>query len=149
MNRLRGAVAAAVASTAGRRRASFSSSAVGRRPLATLSLADVDAAIAATPVVAVTKSYCPFCRDVVERLEDAGIEHRVIALDAFENGNAVRDELKARTGDAYVPFCFVRGGHVPGESFVESLRVPTGSPVGTRPPLVLRAGLHAPGFFRP
>ena len=70
--------------------------------MATLTLADVDAAVAKATVVAVTKSYCPFCRDVAERLDDAGIPHTIIALDAYDNGNDVRDELIARTGEIFL-----------------------------------------------
>lgn len=64
----------------------------------------------------------------------------------------MRDALKARTGHPFVPFVFVAGKHVDGDAFVASLKVPSGSPPGTRPPgeaTLATAGLRATGYFRP
>lgn len=119
-----------------------------------ISLAEVDAIIQSEPVVVLIKSYCPFCVDLCDRLTDSGIPHRVIALDHFQDGNSVRDQIKLRTGAAYVPFVFVRGEFVDSDEVLNGLKVATGSPPGSVPSFadrLLRTGLALPagGFYRP
>ena len=165
---------------------------------AAYSTADADADIRAHALAVFTKSYCSFCRDLIERLDDAGVPHREVQLDRLgasyvclparacawipctragvrapvrgqprvtarnslprrpcphaDPGNVVRDELKVRTGHPYVPFVFLAGAPVEGDAFVTSLKVPSGSPPGTRPPAeaaLAAAGLRATGYFRP
>ena len=53
------------------------------RFFAALSPQRVDETIASESVVLFTKSYCNYCRDLVERLVDAEIPHKEIALDNF------------------------------------------------------------------
>ena len=43
----------------------------------------------------------------------------------------------------------MNGAHVDSKRLVDAVRVPTGSPPGSKPPLVTEHALHAPGFFRP
>ena len=45
-------------------------------------LANADADIAAHKLVVFTKSYCSFCRDLTERLTDAGVPHYEVVLDS-------------------------------------------------------------------
>lgn len=81
--------------------------------------------------------------------------HRTLVLHDIriaDPGNTVRDALKLKTGHAYVPFVFLDGQKYDGDVLVEALKVPSGSPPGTRPPAeatLRRAGITAPGFFRP
>lgn len=58
----------------------------------TLAPAELDAHIGSAPVVLFTKSYCSFCRDLVERFIDAEVDAKVVALDSFgawERGGVV------------------------------------------------------------
>jgi hypothetical protein len=48
-----------------------------------ITTAEVDALVSQHPVVVVHKSYCPFCRDLLERLIDAHIDVKEVALDKF------------------------------------------------------------------
>lgn len=52
-------------------------------PRPAITTAEVDALVTQHPVVVVHKSYCPFCRDLLERLIDAHISVKEVALDKF------------------------------------------------------------------
>jgi hypothetical protein len=69
-----------------------------------------------------------------------------------EKDNVVRDALKARTGQKYVPFVFLDGKVVEGDALIEALRLPSGGPAAAKPmadAMFQSAGLRATGYYRP
>uniref|UniRef100_A0A7S4LQ21 Glutaredoxin domain-containing protein n=1 Tax=Oxyrrhis marina TaxID=2969 RepID=A0A7S4LQ21_OXYMA len=60
-------------------------------------------------VVVFATSTCPFCRRAISALEQAGIKHQVVKLNALH-----RKGLLARVGSASVPAVWVKGQYVGG-----------------------------------
>ncbi len=100
------------------------------------------ALIAAHPIVAFTRSYCSFCKDMVERMEDAGVPVHEEALE----GDDVRDALRAHTGQRSVPFVFIKGQLVDADAFAGALKAPGEKAVD----LLAQHGVtRGKGYFRP
>jgi glutaredoxin len=89
------------------------------------------------------KTYCKFCNDVVERLEDADIPAKVVALDKLDNTAEVQSKLKAETGQEHVPYLFIAGRHIPSAQALEGLKAP-----GTLRKTFEEAGVPVKGYFR-
>ena len=70
--------------------------AIGARHASGLSLAAARELPVQEKVVLFTRSACPFCRDLLERLDDAGVAARVVPLEHGPD-DAVRADLKERT----------------------------------------------------
>lgn len=100
----------------------------------------VDAALQKDAVVVFMKSYCHFCKDLLERLEDADVPHAAIELDSQE----LVDELRARTQQKSAPFFFLKGSFIPAEEAMQSMK---------KPGMALKAafekeGVPCKGYFR-
>jgi len=102
--------------------------------------ADVRALLSAHPIVVFTRSYCSFCKDLVERVDDAGWAVHEAQLE----GDATRDVLRAHTGQQSVPFVFVKGQLVDADAFADAMKAP-----GDRALALLHAVPRGKGYFRP
>jgi glutaredoxin len=100
-------------------------------------------AVQSRPLIAFTKSYCPTCKDVEERLDDANADPKIIALDKLTNGNEVRDVLRQTTSQEHVPYVFAGWKFLPALELIRDLK--SGEIKGT----LLSLGVKADGFFRP
>lgn len=98
--------------------------------------------ISAHPVVAFTRSWCSFCKDMVERLDDAGVPFHEAQLE----GDGDRDALRAHTGQRSVPFVFIKGSLVDPDAFAGALRAPGDKAVAT---LAQHGVALGKGYFRP
>lgn len=69
-------------------------------------------------VVILGRSTCPFCAEVhralSDRLPSGGRKHVYYRLDKLSNGATLHAVLKAKTGQASVPYVFVNGNLVGG-----------------------------------
>lgn len=103
---------------------------------------DAAALLAAHPIVVFTRSYCSFCKDMVERMEDAGVPVHEVALE----GDATRDALRAHTGQRSVPFVFIKGQLVDADAFAGALKAP-----GEKASALLEQHgvARGKGYFRP
>lgn len=92
------------------------------------------------------QSYCPFCRDLGERFDDADCVPGVktVHLDGYDNGNAIRDQLKAETGQPHVPYVYVAGKHHDSAAVLAGLKSP-----GSLKTTLTAAGVAVKGYFRP
>jgi glutaredoxin 3 len=94
------------------------------------------------PVVVFTRSYCSFCKDLVERLDDAGVAVHEVPLE----GDGARDSLRAHTGQRSVPFVFFKGELIDADSLLGALRAPGDKVLA----LLQRHSIpRGKGYFRP
>jgi glutaredoxin len=86
----------------------FSSTSSSRGPSSPLS-SYMDSNTA--PILIFHKSYCRVCKDLVERIEDGlssgAMKEIAIDLAFSDRGDALREELRAKTGQKDVPFVFI------------------------------------------
>ena len=102
-----------------------------------------------------SKSYCSICRDVIDRLEDAGLPFKEIAIDLRVGGDlervaAIAGNLKSLTGQPYVPYVYIGKDFMDSEKFLTGIRRQA-SLDSKNPPLyeeLLSKGLIARGYFR-
>eukprot|EP00442_Polarella_glacialis_P038485 CAMPEP_0115090390 /NCGR_PEP_ID=MMETSP0227-20121206/25387_1 /TAXON_ID=89957 /ORGANISM="Polarella glacialis, Strain CCMP 1383" /LENGTH=201 /DNA_ID=CAMNT_0002481499 /DNA_START=75 /DNA_END=680 /DNA_ORIENTATION=- len=105
-----GVATAALALGAARRRGSDSKSrsqrlgVVGR-------LCNMEEEVSGNDMVAFISSACPYCRQAVQALKDAGFTPKVIEAG---KGSAIRKELESKTGSSSVPKVWVKGNFVGG-----------------------------------
>lgn len=81
---------------------------------------ELDALIDESPVLIVSKAYCPFCSKAKAALDSLGAEYTVLELENFfrnplvEDVAAVQDYMLERTGARSVPRVFIGGRFVGG-----------------------------------
>lgn len=71
-------------------------------------------AIASSPIMVFSGSYCPYCTRVKALFEELGAEHTVWELDLRADGGEIRSFLAEETGQTSVPNVFIGGKHVGG-----------------------------------
>jgi glutaredoxin 3 len=106
-------------------------------------------------ILVFSKSYCSFCKDVIDRLEDAGLPFKDIALDLRVGGDltkvsSISGNLKSLTGQIYVPYVFIGKEFVDSEKFLSGIRRQA-SLDSKNPPLydyLVSRGLNPTGYFR-
>ena len=70
----------------------------------------IEALVTANPVMVFSKTYCPYCKKLLEFLAKYDIHPKVLELDILEEeGNAIQNQLKERTGQFTVPSVWVDG----------------------------------------
>jgi glutaredoxin 3 len=112
----RGRLAAAAALTGEAARAGVAGVMAGDYDVSAV-CAQIDAAVASSPVVLYSQTSCPYCKKSKELLAAMGVAPTVVELDAMgSEGHAVRAELAKRTGRSSVPAIFVGGQFVGGFS---------------------------------
>ena len=83
-------------------------------------IADIDAEIAANKIMVYSKSWCGFCSSTKQLLQSKGFTFEVKELDLIENGDAIQNALKTKTGQRTVPNVFVNGEHIGGNSELQA-----------------------------
>lgn len=84
-------------------------------------IAEVEAAIAAQPVVVVGMAMNPFPKRACRALASAGIDHRYLEYGSYFSGWRRRNALKMWTGWPTFPMVFVKGTLVGGATDLERL----------------------------
>jgi hypothetical protein len=83
------------------------------------------------PILIFHKSYCRVCQDLIERIEDglsAGVMKEIaIDLSFSDRGDALREELRAKTGQKDVPFVFVGNHFMASVDVINGLRIKDGN----------------------
>ena len=77
---------------------------------------DIKAEIAGNKVMVYSKSYCPFCVQTKNLLNEKGIEFKVKELDQIADGQKIQDALAQMTNQRTVPNIFINGEHLGGNS---------------------------------
>ena len=82
------------------------------------------------PILVFHKSYCRVCKDLVERIEDGlssgAMKEIAIDLAFSDRGDALREELRAKTGQKDVPFVFIGKEFIGTLDAVNGLRIKDG-----------------------
>nr|KJB33812.1 hypothetical protein B456_006G031800 [Gossypium raimondii] len=63
--------------------------------------------VSTNPVVVFSKSYCPFCVDVKQLLQQLGASFKAIELDKESDGSDIQAALAEWTGQRTVPNVFI------------------------------------------
>lgn len=71
-------------------------------------------AIASSPIMVFSGSYCPYCVRVKGLFNELGVEHNVWEVDLRSDGQEIRRFLAEETGQTTVPNVFIGGKHVGG-----------------------------------
>eukprot|EP00753_Platysulcus_tardus_P017829 PLAT6564.1.p3 GENE.PLAT6564.1~~PLAT6564.1.p3 ORF type:complete len:120 (+),score=62.80 PLAT6564.1:48-362(+) len=74
----------------------------------------VSSYIADNKVMVFSKSYCPFCTKAKRALDGEGVKYTVVELDRRDDGAAMQDALKSKTGVRSVPQVFIGGDFIGG-----------------------------------
>ncbi len=82
---------------------------------------EVDAAVAAQPVVVVGMAWNPFCKRARRMLDAAGVPHRYLEYGNYLSDWRRRNALKLWTGWPTFPMVFVRGQLVGGAQDLQAL----------------------------
>lgn len=82
---------------------------------------EVEAAIAAEPVVVVGMAWNPFCKRACRALQGAGVAHRYLEYGNYTSEWRRRNTLKMWTGWPTFPMVFVRGTLVGGAQDLQAL----------------------------
>jgi glutaredoxin-related protein len=82
---------------------------------------EVEAAIAAEPVVVVGMAWNPFCKRARRALQGAGVAHRYLEYGSYTSDWRRRNTLKMWTGWPTFPMVFVRGTLVGGAQDLQAL----------------------------
>ena len=70
--------------------------------------------ISADPVVVFSKTYCPYCVNVKDLLQQLGASFKAIELNTESDGADIQAALKELTGQQTVPNVFIGGKHIGG-----------------------------------
>ncbi|KAI9009504.1 glutaredoxin-1 [Gaertneriomyces semiglobifer] len=74
----------------------------------------VEKAIKENHVMVFSKSYCPYCQKAKRLLDSLNVKYVAWELDTRNDGQAIQDYLKEKTGQRTVPNIFINGTHVGG-----------------------------------
>ena len=81
----------------------------------------IDADVAANKVVVYSKSWCPFCVQTKNLLNQKGIQFKLVELDQTGDGDEIQARLLGKTGQRTVPNIFIGGEHIGGNSELQAL----------------------------
>ncbi|KAG2659873.1 glutaredoxin-like [Panicum virgatum] len=79
-----------------------------------MALAKAKEIVASTPVVVISKTYCPFCTRVKQLLAQLGANYKAVELDVESDGSDLQSALAEWTGQRTVPNVFVKGERIGG-----------------------------------
>ena len=82
---------------------------------------EVEAAVAAQPVVVVGMAWNPFCKRACRALQAAGVAHQYLEYGSYTSQWRRRNALKMWTGWPTFPMVFVRGQLVGGAQDLQAL----------------------------
>ncbi|KAJ4014068.1 Glutaredoxin [Fusarium irregulare] len=73
-------------------------------------------------VVVFSKSYCPYCKQTKNTLDELNTEYELLELDQVSDGSALQDALEKISGQRTVPNVYIKQQHIGGNSDVQSLK---------------------------
>ncbi|KAJ4130179.1 Glutaredoxin [Fusarium equiseti] len=73
-------------------------------------------------VVVFSKSYCPYCKQTKNTLDELDTEYELLELDQVSDGSALQDALEKISGQRTVPNVYIKQQHIGGNSDVQSLK---------------------------
>ncbi|KAG9019132.1 glutaredoxin [Tulasnella sp. 427] len=85
----------------------------------------VEEAIANHKVAIFSKTYCPYCRRAKQTIQELGLEEdevKIIEMDIRDDGSAIQEYLKDKTGQRTVPNIFIKQEHIGGSDDLASLK---------------------------
>lgn len=87
-------------------------------------LSKIQEAIPSTPVVVVSKSYCPYCKRAKDILAqfDLGDDIKIFEIENDPEMNKIQDHMAKQTGARSVPRVFIGGKFVGGGDEVTKLK---------------------------
>ena len=105
------------------------------------------------PILVFHKSYCRVCKDLVERIEDGmssnAMKEIPIDLAFIDRGDALREELRAKTGQKDVPFVFIGKEFIGTVDVLNGLRIKDGKVNDCLlKPKLEKLGIQVTGLFR-
>ena len=77
---------------------------------------DPESYIAKHKVMIFAKSYCPHCKATKKLLNDKGVDYGVVEMDLEAIGPDLHDKLKKTKGQKTVPYVFIDGKLLGGNS---------------------------------
>ncbi|KIO26574.1 hypothetical protein M407DRAFT_243679 [Tulasnella calospora MUT 4182] len=84
----------------------------------------VEDAIATHKVVIFSKTYCPYCKKakaLINSYELPEGQVEIVEIDIRDDGNAIQEYLKEKTGQRTVPNIFIKQQHIGGSDDLASL----------------------------
>ncbi|KAK9372307.1 thioredoxin-like protein [Lipomyces chichibuensis] len=78
--------------------------------------------VSANPVVVFSKSWCPYCRQAKQTLDNEDVEHTDLELDQIDVGDAIQSAIYELTSQRTVPAIFIGGNFVGGNSDLQALK---------------------------
>ncbi|ODV97721.1 hypothetical protein PACTADRAFT_186020 [Pachysolen tannophilus NRRL Y-2460] len=73
------------------------------------------------PVFVASKTYCPYCSATKATLKEFGVDAYIIELDTRDDGSEIQAALHQLTGQNTVPFVFLGGKFIGGNSDLQAL----------------------------
>ncbi|KAH6953037.1 hypothetical protein HG530_000315 [Fusarium avenaceum] len=73
-------------------------------------------------VVVFSKSYCPYCKQTKNALDELNAEYELLELDEVSDGSALQDALEQISGQRTVPNVYIKQQHIGGNSDLQSLK---------------------------
>ncbi|KAG8919703.1 glutaredoxin, partial [Tulasnella sp. 417] len=84
----------------------------------------VEDAIANHKVAIFSKTYCPYCRRAKELIKSFDLpegEVEIVEIDIRDDGSAIQEYLKEKTGQRTVPNIFINKEHIGGSDDLAAL----------------------------
>ncbi|KAK9385993.1 thioredoxin-like protein [Lipomyces mesembrius] len=78
--------------------------------------------VSANPVLVFSKSWCPYCRQAKQTLDNEDVEHTDFELDQIDVGDAIQSAIYELTSQRTVPAIFIGGNFVGGNSDLQTLK---------------------------
>ncbi|KAK9336937.1 thioredoxin-like protein [Lipomyces starkeyi] len=78
--------------------------------------------VSANPVMVFSKSWCPYCRQAKQTLDNENVEHTDLELDQIDVGDAIQSAIYELTSQRTVPAIFIGGNFVGGNSDLQALK---------------------------
>ncbi|KAK9489736.1 thioredoxin-like protein [Lipomyces doorenjongii] len=78
--------------------------------------------VSANRVMVFSKSWCPYCRQAKQTLDNEDVEHTDLELDQIDVGDAIQSAIYELTSQRTVPAIFIGGNFVGGNSDLQALK---------------------------
>ncbi|KAK9367350.1 thioredoxin-like protein [Lipomyces kononenkoae] len=78
--------------------------------------------VSGNPVIVFSKSWCPYCRQAKQTLDNEEVEHTDLELDQIDIGDAIQKAIYELTSQRTVPAIFIGGKFIGGNSDLQTLK---------------------------
>ena len=82
----------------------------------------VETQIVDEKVLIYSKSYCPYCEQTKQCLSEGQVAAKIIELDQVNDGAKIQDCLKQLSGQKTVPYVYINGNLIGGNSDLQQIR---------------------------